>query len=65
MFGDLNLCLGAIDDHGNVWYRVLGSTTNPIQLLASEAQDAVYCSALEAIYILTGSFHAIPTLMLF
>ncbi|CDH57463.1 hypothetical protein RO3G_15049 [Lichtheimia corymbifera JMRC:FSU:9682] len=54
MFGDLNLCLGAVDDQGNVWYRVLGSsTTNPIQLLASEAQDAVYCSALEAIYVLT------------
>ncbi|KAI7876554.1 RCC1/BLIP-II [Lichtheimia hyalospora FSU 10163] len=52
MFGDMSLFLGAVDDQGDVWYRLLSSTYH-IQLLASKAQDAVYCSAYEAVYILT------------
>ena len=63
MFGDMSLFLGAVDDQGTVWYRLL-SSTHHIQLLASKAQDAVYCSAYEAIYILTGNFGAIAILLL-
>lgn len=59
MFGDLELFVGAIDDQGNVWYRILESSTCSIQPLASKAQDAVYCSAYKAIYVMTGNFDAI------
>ncbi|KAI7867175.1 regulator of chromosome condensation 1/beta-lactamase-inhibitor protein II [Spinellus fusiger] len=55
MFGDVNSILGLIDAKRSVYFCSTQHPEKPLTCIATCAKDAVYCSGLDAIYVLTVS----------